>query len=189
MNWPAIGAIAELLGAAGVIASLLYLARQIRNSAAEGRRAAAEAVLTKMMTAFQRTSAHPQLADAFLRGSTDLTSLSPQEALQFSSLLHSFVRPYEEIVYARRAGAVEEWVWDNGERSILPLLTTPGALEWWAKRKTWYTPALQAHIANILPAEAMESLAGLEKSLKGKVFRAGVLVETSAPDPSTTEVP
>ena len=118
MNWPAIGAIAELLGAAGVIASLLYLARQIRNSAAEGRRAAAEAVLTKMMTAFQRTSAHPQLADAFLRGSTDLTSLSPQEALQFSSLLHSFVRPYEELVYARRAGAVEEWVWDNGERSI-----------------------------------------------------------------------
>ena len=92
MNWPAIGAIAELLGAAGVIASLLYLARQIRNSAAEGRRAAAEAVLTKMMTAFQHTSAHPQLADVFLRGSTDLTSLSPQEALQFSSLLHSFVR-------------------------------------------------------------------------------------------------
>jgi hypothetical protein len=29
MNWDAIGAIAELLGAIGVIASLIYLARQI----------------------------------------------------------------------------------------------------------------------------------------------------------------
>ncbi len=29
MNWDAIGAIAELLGAIGVIASLVYLARQM----------------------------------------------------------------------------------------------------------------------------------------------------------------
>ena len=32
MNWDAIGAIAELLGAVGVIASLVYLARQIGES-------------------------------------------------------------------------------------------------------------------------------------------------------------
>ena len=32
MNWDAIGAIAELLGAIGVIASLIYLATQIRQS-------------------------------------------------------------------------------------------------------------------------------------------------------------
>ena len=32
MNWDAIGAIAELLGAVGVIASLIYLATQIRQN-------------------------------------------------------------------------------------------------------------------------------------------------------------
>ncbi len=32
MNWDAIGAIAELLGAVGVIGSLVYLATQIRQS-------------------------------------------------------------------------------------------------------------------------------------------------------------
>ena len=32
MNWEAIGAIAELLGAFGVIASLIYLATQIRQN-------------------------------------------------------------------------------------------------------------------------------------------------------------
>ena len=32
MNWDAIGAIAELLGAVGVIASLVYLAGQIRQN-------------------------------------------------------------------------------------------------------------------------------------------------------------
>ena len=32
MNWDAIGAIAELLGAIGVIASLIYLATQVRQN-------------------------------------------------------------------------------------------------------------------------------------------------------------
>jgi hypothetical protein len=32
MNWDAIGAIAETLGAVGVIASLLYLSTQVRDS-------------------------------------------------------------------------------------------------------------------------------------------------------------
>ena len=32
MNWDAVGAIAEVLGAIGVIVSLLYLANQIRQS-------------------------------------------------------------------------------------------------------------------------------------------------------------
>ena len=35
MNWDAIGAIAETLGAVGVIASLVYLAEQIRHSRAQ----------------------------------------------------------------------------------------------------------------------------------------------------------
>ena len=37
MNWDAIGAIAELLGAIGVIASLVYLATQIRQNTATVR--------------------------------------------------------------------------------------------------------------------------------------------------------
>ena len=32
MNWDAVGAIAELLGAIGVIGSLIYLATQVRSS-------------------------------------------------------------------------------------------------------------------------------------------------------------
>ncbi len=32
MNWDAVGAIAELLGAVGVIGSLVYLATQVRQS-------------------------------------------------------------------------------------------------------------------------------------------------------------
>ena len=43
MNWEAIGAIAESLGAIGVIATLAYLAQQIRHNTSMGRSAAATA--------------------------------------------------------------------------------------------------------------------------------------------------
>ena len=43
MNWDAIGAIAELVGAVGVIATLVYLARQINQNTSTVRSAAAAA--------------------------------------------------------------------------------------------------------------------------------------------------
>jgi len=44
MNWDAVGAIAELLGAIGVIASLVYLATQIRQSRDQMQAATCSAV-------------------------------------------------------------------------------------------------------------------------------------------------
>ena len=185
MNWDAIGAIAELLGAVGVIASLLYLARQMRSAAAdarrvaaEARRAAAQAVFTKMNTVYESISANPQLADVYLRGTANLSALRPEEAIQFSTLLQSLVRSYEELLHYKRAGAAEDWVWESVELVALPTMTTPGGLEWWAKRRSWFTSAFQAHVANVLPTEAVEKLKVFEKAIEGKKFRSGVLVET-----------
>ena len=143
MNWTAIGATGELFGAIGVIASLLYLARQMKSAAADTRRATAQAVFTKLNTAFETISANPQVAGVFARGTADLSVLSPEEAIQFSSVFFTFVRPYEELFYYRRADAVNEWVWESVELLVLPALTTRGALEWWAKRQSWFTSAFR----------------------------------------------
>jgi len=187
MNWDAIGAIAELFGATGVIASLLYLARQMRNGAADARRAAAQAVLAKLNTEYESVSTHHQLAEVFVRGSATLSALSPEEAVQFSALLLSFVRPYEELLHYKRAGAVEDWVWESVELVVLPQLTTPGGLEWWAKRRSWFTSTFQAHVASVLPMEAVETLTALEQAVEGKNFRAGVLIGTGSTAPLSKE--
>jgi hypothetical protein len=48
MNWDALGAIGEIIGAAGVIVSLLYLASQVRNNSRQLRHSSAQAVLDKL---------------------------------------------------------------------------------------------------------------------------------------------
>ncbi len=187
MNWAAIGGAGEMLGAIGVIASLLYLARQMKGAASDARRAAAQGVFTKLNTAFETTSANPQLAEVFVRGTANLSVLSPEEAIQFSSVFFTLVRPYEELFYYRRADAVNEWVWESVELLVLPALTTPGALEWWAKRQSWFTSAFQAHVTEVLPKEALETLKGFEQAVEGKVFMGGVLIETASTETESTE--
>ncbi len=107
--------------------------------------------------------------------------------MQFAALLLSFIRPYEELLYYKHVDAVEDWVWESVELVILPQLTTPGGLEWWAKRRSWFTSAFQAHVANVLPKEAVETLSVFEQSVEGKSFRAGVLIETGGTAPLSKE--
>ncbi|MCH7933978.1 MAG: hypothetical protein IIC36_08250 [Gemmatimonadetes bacterium] len=44
----------------------------------------------------------------------------------------------------------------------------------------------QAHVAEALPKEALETLKGFEHALEGKVFMGGVLLETESTGPAST---
>lgn len=91
MNWDMIGAIAEMLGALGVIASLLYLASQLRSNAVAS---AVEAKLTttRFMTEFNRDLINnPELYELWEKGSRNPSSLTREEYVRFSNLnLNSF---------------------------------------------------------------------------------------------------
>ena len=60
MNWEALGAVAELLGAIGVIASLFYVASQIRRNSesveAATARALTDATQTRLLAAAQNST-------------------------------------------------------------------------------------------------------------------------------------
>ena len=76
MNWEAIGAISETIGAAGVIASMLYLAVQVRAST---RASAIESKLasSRIYTDFIGSLIQsPELNRILVQGCKDLTSLA-----------------------------------------------------------------------------------------------------------------
>ena len=84
MNWDAVGAVAELLGALGVIISLLYLAGQIRTA---NRASAVSAKLnsTRLITNYlDDLIADPKLAELIHRARKD-EDLSREEFLRFSN--------------------------------------------------------------------------------------------------------
>ena len=83
MNWDAIGAIAETLGAAGVIASFVYLAGQIRQSRDQMRAATAQQFQAQVTSTAQEPVRNAELARLVRRGIENLDQLDDDERYRF----------------------------------------------------------------------------------------------------------
>ena len=102
MNWDAIGAIAELLGAIGVIASLVYLATQIRQSREQTRAATYQQLQQQITESVDRASHSPEIEKAARLGMADLKQLSEEDAHRFYIWATGLVMAYENAYYQYR---------------------------------------------------------------------------------------
>ena len=133
MNWDAIGAIAELVGAVGVVASLLYVATQVRHGT---RASAAEAKLETarlLHTFIDSLIDKPELNDLFLRGIADLDSLSRDEYLRFSNLSLKAFWFFSAGHFQFRTGTLSENDFHEIRAVLRYWLRGPGCRAWWDK--------------------------------------------------------
>ena len=159
MNWELVAALAELLGALGVILSLVYLARQLRNNAAQSRQAAVQSVVTSFNSAMAAV-AELENAEIWARGASGLAALSDYTELSaFSSRMLTIMRPFEELFYYQREGRVDIWLWESLSGMMHDIVNTPGVTEWWAARKSWMSPAFRAYVEAELMAGGQRDLA------------------------------
>ena len=83
INWGAIGAIADLVAAAGVIASLLYLAVQVRASNVASA-VEAKLVSTRLLNDFiDSLIENPELNEIYMRGIKDIDLLSKRRGVHY----------------------------------------------------------------------------------------------------------
>lgn len=142
MDWTAIGAVGELVGAVAVVVSLIYLSRQVRQNTRALRTANAATVKQNFQT----------IARAFItdRGASDIVlramnsdELSPAEKLSayawFFDLLKSGELAYSQYL----SEDLDEEVWDASLQFFLAYWTTPGMREYWSERREAFTPAFR----------------------------------------------
>ena len=134
MNWDAIGAIAELTGALGVVASLFYLGSQIRQNTRSVRASSYHAVVTNLSNISAAIGHDAPVADLFVRGQTDLQALSPTEQRQFAFLVVSLFRNFEDIFYQYNQNMIDEAVWAGWKHRVTRYFWQPGVQAWWP---TW----------------------------------------------------
>lgn len=138
MNWEAVGALAELVGATAVVISLVYLAVQIRHNS----RQVEEQVRGLRLQAYDAAGADfsalrlqigssPQLASAWRRAKEEYSGLAPDEQAQVNELLHELMWAFQNII-ARMDGGTEDHVlrWLT-EVNIPHWMRHPGFREWW----------------------------------------------------------
>lgn len=133
MNWDAIAAIADVVGAVGVIASLLYLAQQVRDST---RASSVEAKLasSRMYTDFIAMLVQkPELNDIFLRGRKDIESLNKDEYHRFSNMAFIAFSFFSAAYFQRSNKTLSDSDWFELKAIIMYWVISEGFQSWWRK--------------------------------------------------------
>jgi hypothetical protein len=150
LNWDAVGALAELVGAFGVIASLVYLASQIRQNTNAVRGSAHEATVSRNTTWIVAIGSNPQVADLLVRAHRDYRGLSGPERMQFGSLMSAVLLGGEATYLQYRRGNLDEEVWQRSLAIIRSSMASPGMQTWWNSGRGLYTPEFEAIVNEIV---------------------------------------
>jgi hypothetical protein len=130
LNWDAIGAIAELLGAIGVIATLAYLAVQVRQNTSS-LKSSTELESGRLWSELHSRMAHsPDMASIWDKGLTDDTLLSPGEKQKFIWFVAEYFFLVESLFKQKKLACLSEESWEGHELTVLGMLQNPLVKRW-----------------------------------------------------------
>ena len=107
MNWEAIGAIANLLAAIGVIASLIYLAVQIRQNTRAVRSSSVQSLVQSLSATSQAVLENEYIIPIMLKANAGLETLTDEESARLHFLLVMTLRRFEGVYFQRDLSFVD----------------------------------------------------------------------------------
>jgi hypothetical protein len=129
-----LGSIGELIGAIATVATLAYLALQIRQSTKVAEMSAITARVDQRTHQSAIISQTPEINRLFWSGLDEPDSLSAAEFQHFESIFASFLNSHEAAFLLNENVGLSEEEWVAQEENIRWLGSKPGFRRWWA---TW----------------------------------------------------
>jgi hypothetical protein len=146
MNWDAIGAIAEIGGATGVIVTLVYLSGQIRQA---NRNARAQA--RQWMVEQANSELHQLMNDPNLSALFDKESVTEEESVKLNFFLAATMRQREWEWFQYRDGIIGRDVYEAYHGVIGIHLGTARTRRWWnGVGKTAFNPDFAGAVDDLL---------------------------------------
>jgi hypothetical protein len=158
MNWQAVSAVSELVGALGVIVSLAYLASQIRQNTRQleqNERASMAAAVNLSATSYRENRRYiytgSEVTEICLTGMADPERLNEAERYRFrlliQNLLDALLDMYAQTILT--GFSLETWE-TQGKRVVERVLTTTGGRWFWENFSADHTQAFRAEVTRIL---------------------------------------
>jgi hypothetical protein len=147
------GSIGEIVGAVATVATLAYLAVQIRRSniiaTIESRRATTSINSGILLSIIQ----NPDVARIWREGLSNRGSLNSDDKIRFDFLLGEYIAGQTEgLMEQDLLGTSNAFADPNNQENIRAFLQTPGGAAWWAKYRGRYDPRVQTGIDGVLAA-------------------------------------
>jgi hypothetical protein len=145
-----LGSIGEFVGGLLVVASLFYLASQIRQNTRAMRVAAYQDAVRAANDVSVLQVQNSGLGSLLERGARDPATLDDAELSQIDHILSMILRNYSVVMVLERDGFL-----DVGDISIAyeaylrEIFASPSTREWWDQNKQFFAQSAHDHIAKL----------------------------------------
>jgi len=145
-----LSAIGEIVGAIATVATLIYLAIQIRENTKAVQSAAAQSVHEAFATWYRMLAADPVLSQVVTDGLRDYASLSETNKARFVATFMAFLSCSQDAFIKWREGSLPAELWCGWELVMMNLVIAPGGREFWTERGYLFGEDFRRHVENDL---------------------------------------
>jgi len=142
----------ELIGGIAVVASLVYLALQVRQNTRTVRGSTLHQN-TDLWTSMFLRLAEPGTAQAYVAGMAGHPDIRPLHYTQFFFICRSMFLAFENQYYQMRQGVLDPETYAGYQRSIsTQFLAFRGFRVWWQQSRSVFSPSFVAHVDAMIAA-------------------------------------
>ena len=134
MDLQDIGSVGEIVAAIATVATLIYLAIQIRQNTIEQRNSSRMAT-TRLITDWHTVvMSDSELVRIFSAGFLEPDKLESSDRARFIWIVAAFASRIEEMSTQYKAGLIEPELWGQYRATMASFLVNPILKEWWDSR-------------------------------------------------------
>jgi hypothetical protein len=148
----------QFLSGLGVIASLIYVAIQIRNNARAVRAAAYQQLSTSIALPWAELGRNQEHSDFVLKCCNHFSSLTLEEKVRFQFNLMGYMRGYENGWFQYRIGTLKKSDWLPIAADLESVFATPGNRAMWPLIKNRSNTEFAAYVDTIAAQQAASAM-------------------------------
>lgn len=149
MNWDAVSSVAEIVGAVAVVVSIIYLARQVKQSNKTTEAATALEISRLLAEWHGRLNQTPELAHILIRGTKDDSDFSDQDRARFLATVAELFLLFEAMHQQYKLGFLTDDAWTPLERAVARLVSSAPIQVWWDSEIAFNSEEFRAYVAEV----------------------------------------
>ncbi|MFN2542356.1 MAG: hypothetical protein ABR514_09355 [Chthoniobacterales bacterium] len=161
MNLETISAIAQLTAAIGVIASLFYLAAQIRQNTHSQRSIVVDSLTHSLINLIGPQGSDLNLTRGFASAIEDWHGVTEEDRIRAIAVLFNTFKLFENAWFQQRQGTLDAEQWEGWDIHIRIYYHRPGVKIWWSLRRGMFAAGFRSYVEATKPVSDLAPLSRL----------------------------
>jgi len=158
VNWEAIGAISEIVGAFAVLVTLIYLSIQVRDNTKSVKSENVHRVTDSFNALNLLVASDEDLADVWFKGVANFEDLTDPEKARFGFMQLAAFRIYDSLYYQVKRATGDELLWNAELDTMRWLFSHPGMRAWWRQQRFGFSPGFKQFIDGIVDEQSQHEV-------------------------------